>query len=297
MPEFERRTGAKVSAVSGLTMQNLAKMRASAGDPQLDVVGMDAPGMYPASREGLLMRLDPAKVPNMNDLVPWAVPPTGDFVANNYGYQMLAYNTKAVKSAPETWTDLWKPEYKGRVIIPDISTSHGMFFIALVSKMESGDYFNSDAAFKKLTALKPNILTYWTGHDQVIQLLTSGQAWLTPWTADRAIYQVSVNAPVDLCVPVREGALATPSFTGIAKGTKRPDLAQAYLNVLLDPDIQAKVAATLFQGPTNKKAALTNDIARKYLDLGGLKLLPIDWNKLLDIQSSWVDRWNREMLG
>lgn len=87
------------------------------------------------------------------------------------------------------------------------------------------------------------MLTYWTSHDQVIQLLTSGQAWLTPWTADRGIYQVSVNAPVDLCVPVKEGALTTPSFTGVAKETKNPDLASAYLNVLLDPEIQAKDAS------------------------------------------------------
>ena len=75
---------------------------------------------------------------------------------------MLAYNTQFVKEPPKSWADLWKPEYKGKVALPDIGTSHGLFFVSIVSKMQSGDLYNTDAAFAKLQTLKPNVLTFWT---------------------------------------------------------------------------------------------------------------------------------------
>jgi putative spermidine/putrescine transport system substrate-binding protein len=294
-PEFEKRTGGKIIAVAGLTMQNLAKLRASKGRPSLDVIGMDPPGTVPAASEGLLEKLDPNKIPNMRDLFSWAVPASGDYVAVNSDYQMLAYNTKNITSGPDSWEVLWKPEFKNKIILPDITTSHGIFFIAIISKMQTGDFFNTDAAFEKLASLKPNVLTYWTSHDQVVQLLTSGQAWFAPWTSDRAVYQVGIGAPIDLVVPAKDGALFTPSDYCVAKGTTHLALAEAYVNIWLDPKIQAMNAEKIYNGPSNKLAPLTG-LAKKYYSVAELKLLNIDWSKLLQVQSGWVDRWNRDMV-
>ena len=293
--EFEKRTGGKIVAVAGLTMQTLAKLRASRDNPAMDVIRMDPPGTVPAAREGLLHKLDPAKIPNLKDLFPWALPKRGDYAADNSDYQTLAYNTKFIKTAPESWLDLWQPEFKGKVIIPDITTSHGVLFIAMLSKVLTGDFFNADAAFAKLVALKPNVQTYWTNHDQVIQLLTSGQAWMTPWISDRAVYQVSAGAPVDLVVPKRDGALFVPADVMISAGTKRLALAEAYVNILLDPKIQAQNAEVILNGPSNRLAPLTG-LAKKYYTIDDLNLLDIDWDKLLQTQSGVVDRWNRQMV-
>ena len=293
--EFEKHTGGKIIAVTGLTMQVLAKLRASRDNPTLVVFRMDPPGMVPAARDGLLHKLDPAHIPNMANLFPWAVPKSGDYVADNSDYQVLALNTKAIQTAPQTWLDLWKPEYKGRVIIPDITTSHGVLFIAILSKVLTGDFFNADAAFEKLVMLKPNVLTYWTGHDQVIQLLTSGQAWLTPWISDRAVYQISVGAPIDIVVPAKDGAVFVPANAAISAGTKQLALAEAYVNILLDPDVQAQNAEQIFNGPSNRATPLTG-LAKKYYTIADLNLMNLDWDKLLAVQSGWVDRWNRDMV-
>jgi putative spermidine/putrescine transport system substrate-binding protein len=294
-PEFEKRTGGKVIAVAGLTMQALAKLRASPDNPTLDVIRMDPPGTVPASREGLLHHLDASRIPNMKDLFDWAIPKSGDYVCDNSDYQTLAFNTKFVKTAPDSWLELWQPDYKGKVIIPDITTSHGVLFIAMLSRVLTGDFFNSDAAFGKLAELKPNVQTYWTGHDQVNQLLISGQAWLTPWISDRAVYQVSAGAPVDLTVPKRDGALFVPANAMISKNTKRLALAEAYINVLLDPKVQAENAEAILNGPSNRLAPLTG-LAKKYYTIAELNLLSMDWDKLLQVQSGWTDRWNRQMV-
>lgn len=293
--EFERRTGGKIIAVAGLTMQALAKLRASRDNPTLDVIRMDPPGTIPASHENLLHKLDPDHIPNMKDLFPWARPASGDYVADNSDYQTLAYNTKFVTTAPVSWLDLWRPEYRGKVIIPDITTSHGVLFIAILAKVLSGDFFNTDAAFAKLAELKPNVQTYWTSHDQVIQLLTTGQAWLTPWISDRAVYQVAAGASIDLVVPKQDGALFVPADAMISAGTKHLALAEAYLNILLDPKIQAQNAEVIFNGPSNTLAPLTG-IAKKYYSIADLNLLDIDFGMLLKAQPAWVDQWNRRMV-
>jgi putative spermidine/putrescine transport system substrate-binding protein len=293
--EFEKRTGGKIIAVTGLTMQVLAKLRASRDNPTLDVFRMDPPGMVPAAHEGLLHKLDPAHIPNMASLFPWAIPASGDYVCDNSDYQVLAFNSKAVQTPPQSWLDFWKPEFKGRVIIPDITTSHGILFIAILSKILTGDFFNADAAFQKLVTLKPNVLTYWTGHDQVVQLLTSGQAWLAPWISDRAVYQVSTGAPIDIVAPAKDGAVFVPANAGISVGTKKLALAQAYVNVLLDPQVQALNAEQIFNGPSNRLTPLTG-LAKKYYSIADLNLMNLDWYKLLAVQSGWVDRWNRDMV-
>src|SRR4051812_1550278 len=172
---FQSKYNAKVLVVTGLTMENLAKLRAQKGNPQLDVVSFDPPGAVPAANEGLLEKLDPERIPSLKQQGPWEIQKHGLFATVWLSNQVLAYNNKSVKEAPKSWADLWKPGYKGKVILPDISTSHGMFFISIVSKMASGELYNTEAAFARLKSLKPNVLTLWTSHDQVAQLLNAGE--------------------------------------------------------------------------------------------------------------------------
>jgi ABC-type glycerol-3-phosphate transport system substrate-binding protein len=58
MKPFHDQTGVVVNSVDGLTMQNLATLRATKNNPSLDVTSFDPPGAYPAADEGLLLRLD-----------------------------------------------------------------------------------------------------------------------------------------------------------------------------------------------------------------------------------------------
>lgn len=291
---FEDKTGVKVNAVTGLTMQNLAKLRANKENPELDVISFDPPGAYPAVEEGLMMKLDPAKLPNMKKLHDWAIGKDGHLVGVLAVNQCIAYNTQYIKTPPTSWEDLWKPEYKGKVVLPDISTSHGMYVVMMMSKLATGeDMYNGQKAFDKLKTLKANVLTYYTSHDQMAQLLNSGQAWITSWTADRAITQQNQGAPIECIIP-KEGAVFFTSFAGIAKNTKNPDAAYAYLNSWIQAETQSAAANEIFLGPTNKEAKLEGK-PLKYLDPTRPGLLRPDWDKLMKLQPEWTDMWNRAM--
>ena len=146
---FEKKYNAKVIVTTGLTMENLAKLRAQKGNPQIDVVIFDPPGAIPAANEGLLEKLDPGRIPNLKDQYPFEIVKHGLFATQWLANQVLAYNTKFIKEPPKSWADLWKPEYKGKVLLPDISTSHGVFFVSIVSKMQTGtDLYNTEDRFK-----------------------------------------------------------------------------------------------------------------------------------------------------
>jgi len=293
---FEKKYNAKVIVVTGLTMENLAKLRAQKGNPQIDVIGFDPPGAIPAANEGLLEKLDPERIPNLKDQYPFEVQKHGLFATQWLSNQVLAYNTKFIKEPPKSWEDLWKPEYKGKVILPDISTSHGFFFISIISKMQTGgELYNTDAAFAKLKTLRPNVLTFWTNHDQVAQLLNSGEAWLAPWTSDRALTQTAAKAPIALVVP-KEGAIYFTSQIGIAKGTKNKALAEKYLDVAISAEAQLMNAQQAFLGPSNSKVKLSGILAESLAYGDTLKkLLAPDWNRMDQLRNDWMERWNREI--
>jgi len=293
---FEKRYNAKVSQVQSLTFDTLAKLRAQKGNPQIDVVGFDPPGAIPAANEGLLEQLDPERIPNMKDHYPWAIQKDRYYLTQWLSNQVLAYNTKFIKDPPKSWADLWKPEYKGKVVLPDIGTSHGVFFVSIISKMQTGnDLYNTEAAFAKLKSLRPNVLTFWTSHDQVAQLLNSGEAWLVPWTSDRALTQVAAKAPIALTVP-KEGGIYFTSHIAMARGTKRKALAEKYIDVAVSAEAQLINAQEAFLGPANAKVKLGDYLAKNLAYGEQLKaLVAPDWSKLDQFRDQWTERWNREI--
>ena len=292
---FEKIHKGKAIVTTGLTMENLAKLRAQKGNPKVDVVIFDPPGAIPAANEDLTEELDPERIPNLKDQYPWEIQKHRRFATQWLSNQVLAYNTQFIKEPPKSWADLWKPEYKGKVALPDIGTSHGLFFVSIVSKMQSGDLYNTDAAFAKLQTLKPNVLTFWTSHDQLAQLLNSGEAWIAPWTADRAMSQTAAGAPVALTVP-SEGAIFFTSHIAIAKGSPNKALAEKYIDVAISQEAQMINAQEAFLAPANAKVQLTGTLADNLAYGERLKqLIAPDWGKMDQLRNEWTERWNRQI--
>lgn len=296
---FEQQFNSDVTVATGLSMDNLAKMRAQRGRPEIDVVAMDTVAAEPAANEGLYEQLDPARIPVMNDLYDWAIQKDRYYLSWLSVYYGLAYNTDKIKAPPTSWEDLWNPAYKGHVIFPDISNAGATYVMHILNTIGGGDTNANqvDIGFAKIRSLKPQLLTFWTNHDQVGQLLTQGEAWITPWPSDRLVTLKSQGAPVGIVIP-KEGVPFGTSEMGIAKGTGNKDLAEKYLNFALSPEAQRRNAETIFIGPTNKKTQVPESLAK---DLGmnpgpEVKRIPYpDWSKIAEYRSGWIDRWNREI--
>jgi len=292
---FEKQNNVRVRVVTGLSVENLAKLRAQKDNPQIDVFMFDTPIALVGAKEGLLETLDASRIPNLRNVYDFAMDGTRQHVAVYAVSVFLGYNTQHVKEKPTSWTDLWKPEYKGRILIPNISQITGAYFIAILGHAFGKGWSDADTAFARLKALRPSVLTFTTSHDQTAQLMNQGEGWMQPWSNDRIATQVKAGAPIGMAIP-KEGSVFASGAMGIAKGTKRKALAEKYVNFALGEAAQAANAATIFLAPVNKNVKLTAEVAQ-FVPYGEVmnRLFQIDWNEFTKQRDQWVDRWNREM--
>jgi putative spermidine/putrescine transport system substrate-binding protein len=288
--------GIKVKIATGLTMQTVAMMRAQKDDVKIDVIMMDEVGAAQANAEGLYLPLDAAKIPNMDQLYPQFRIKGDPYTKFMYVAQALVYNKDIVKQKPDSWMAMWDPKYKGKIAVPDITTSHGAFFLLTAADMAGGNVKNVDPGFELLKKLKPNILTFYTQHAQLAQLFTQGDVVMSSWTSDRGQAAIDGGAPLAWTIP-KESAYIIDSTIGIAKGTKNLDAAQKYVNFALSVEAQAANARHTYLAPVNKEVKLPPDVAAKLPVGEGVleKLKPADWDYVTTVRPQWTQRWNREI--
>src|SRR5688572_30453283 len=133
---FERRTGARVTLVPSLSLEVLAKIKASPANPPFDVIVLDEGPHLQAVADGLVQRLDEKAVPNLAQVYPAYRRVTQGFgVPQAYSVVGLAYNTKKVRTPPTSWRDLFKAEYKGQVGVVNLNSSLGVAFLVMLARM------------------------------------------------------------------------------------------------------------------------------------------------------------------
>jgi len=284
----------KVKLVTGLTLQTLATMRAQKDDVKVDVVLMDELGSAQANAEGLLQPLDPKVVTNLDKLHPQFRVKGDAYTKYMFVAQALVYNKDIIKDKPTSWMAMWDKKYHGKVAVPDIGTSHGAFFLLTAADMAGGGIKNTDPGFELLKKLKPSILTFYTQHAQMAQLFTQGDVVITSWTSDRAQAQIDAGAPLAWTIP-KEGAYIIDSTIGVAKGTRRLEAAQRYINFVLSEAAQIANARYTYLGPTNSQVKLPPDLAGKLPTDDLAKLKPADWDYVTTVRAEWTQRWTREI--
>ena len=147
----------------------------------------------------------------------------------------IIYNTKLVKNPPTGWADLWRPEFKGRIVLPEISHSIGSYIIPIGAVAAGKSPSDEEAGFamlKKMADLRPiwakdtdTMMNSMRTEDAMIGILYKSQTYTVKgW-----------GAPVEWVYP-KEGGIAYTSGTCIAKGTKNLEAAEQYINVTMDPE-------------------------------------------------------------
>jgi putative spermidine/putrescine transport system substrate-binding protein len=193
-PVVEKKYGCKIVYEGTRSLVNLEKMQKNKDKQYLSVVQMDDPVMIPAVAEGLLEKLTPAKVPNLAALKPGTIHMDGMWCNYLQPWLGIAYNPKALKTAPTSWADAYDPKYKGRVILPSLQNTEGLANLFMASFLATGKPMpeaqkDIDAAFKKLVTIKPNLLTAYTQMPQAYNLLEQGEGFMI----SSAISQVALE--------------------------------------------------------------------------------------------------------
>lgn len=294
---FEKKYGVRVNMFRAGGMELFSKMRIQKARPEMDVVFLSTDFILNlAINEGLIDKLNLENIPNINKLYPRYVTKDRYGVVGWIVVTGLAYNMKYVTSPP-SWKDLWNPKYKGKISLADLERTVGWHTLVMAAKINGGDERNIDPGFEAIKKLRGNVLTFYTGADQVSTLIERGEVWIAPHLSDRAMGAAKRGLPINFCIP-EEGGIGLDTYLVIVKGSKNKEMAEKYINHFLDTEAQGCFAQEDFSGPTNREVVLDPKLAKTVFPYGEeqiRKLYYPDGQYVSENRGKWVERWNKEI--
>jgi putative spermidine/putrescine transport system substrate-binding protein len=293
-PAFEKKHKAKILVEGTKSLVNLEKMQSNKAKPYLSVVQMDDPVMILAVEQGLLEPITTATVPNLAHLRKGAIHMDGMWANYVQPWAGIAYNKDKMPKGVASWSTMWEPALKGKVIIPSLQNTEGMWTLFAAAALATGKpleaaQYEIDAAFDKLAALKPNLLSVYSVMTQSFNLLEQGEISLLSgnWSA-YALPRKAKGAPIDLAAP-KEGIFAMPSGICLVKGGPNKDLALAYINEMLGAELQAKLADDTFALPANTTVKAGPTLPE------GVPVFGPDWAFVSKNRKAWIERFDKLM--
>ena len=221
--------------------------RMQTGNSGVDVLVPPDYAVRELSALGLLLNLDPSQLPNLEHLESRFYrgrahdPESHVSVIKDWGTTGFMYRTDMIYENLESWEDFWRLSEKmsGRVTVLD---SPGEVIDAAL-KLRGHSYNSSSpeqlaSARDALLELKPHLLAFETNYKP---LLASGSAVLSlGWNGDAAAL-ISQGIPIRYVLPT-EGSQIWEDDWAIAADAPNPNLAHAFLNFVLRPEIAAQEA-------------------------------------------------------
>lgn len=236
----------------------LTKLRTNPG--AYDVVLINA-AFYPdVLAEDLLQPIDTAKVPNFADVAP-------DFAANEsinvdgslygvpwtWGLTSIAINSSTVSPVPTSISVMWDPAYTGRVSIRDDAVE-AIQLAALATGQNINDIQDMGAVEAKLSALMPQIRTFWGSENDWNQFMAAGELDVASYWSGSAARSASAGLPVEFVVP-EEGAIGWLDGLAVAATSENVDAAHAFINWMIDPAFYSEWNANGAPASANAAAA------------------------------------------
>jgi putative spermidine/putrescine transport system substrate-binding protein len=277
LPAFEREFKCTVQADQAFPF--LPKLQASPRNaPIYDVLHTNSNEQWKAYEEGIVgAKLSVSDVPNLKDVYPYAISDKIVGVSIFTSAIGLGYRTDKGLAKPTSWKDLADPKLAGQrggYLIP--VNSLGQAHLMMLGKIYGRGFDDLDAAYKALEALKPIKLFDFTG--QMEKALLSGEVSMGI-IHDSGVYRYEgTPEPVDFALP-NEGVIALEQVLNVTPGTKVKELAHAYIDFMLRPDVQKKLAEAVWYSPCNTKVTLDAKYDAKLFNSPEkvAKLIQMDW--------------------
>ena len=296
LPAFSKATGASTSLVASLAVDTVSKIVASKSNPPFDVIILDEGPYLAALSQDIFEKIPLDKVPNLKDVPTKLVDPRGLGVFVSGQVIGIAYNTDKIRTPPRSWNDLLKPEYKGRVGLAGMGSTLMSAWMVEIARLNGGSEENMEPAFQFIKKLLPNVSAVANSPGSLATLFQQGQIDISVHYNNNVGDLQAKGVPIALVRP-DTGWLHIKSVMHIVKNGKNPDLAAAYINAALSPEVQTRMAAEpYFIAPVNSKAIFSSGLreyAKNMVDIETMN--GVDWSKLNPRRAEYIDRFNREV--
>ena len=238
---FKEATGYDVEVVVGNGAETMARIETEGDNPQWDIVWLDSmPSIASMGEKGMLLTdWEPKNAGNLKPFFQEIVPedhayyPTGAHAAGVIAYRTDVYTEE---TAPKHWTDLEKDTYKDQIGIADPSVAAPAYpFVSYFFESQGMD--GGKAYFEKLF---DQGLKVYPKNPQVVQALASGEISVAGLQESNAYGMIASGEPIGIVWP-EEGAPASVRVAAISAKTDQPEVAKAFVEFLLQPEVQQKL--------------------------------------------------------
>ncbi|WP_298212913.1 ABC transporter substrate-binding protein [Acidovorax sp.] len=268
-----------VQQVTGGTGSLMKRIQAEAKNPRGDVLWSGGFGTLGAYKD----LLEPYKSPDLAAIPAEFRGPDNLWIGTNVHVMVLMVNERQLKgmAAPKTWSDLMKPEWKGKFAITDPSKSATSYMLVYgLLKQFGKDGLEKIAANAVITSSSG---TTYKG-------VASGE-YSVGLTIEYAAqeYVAGGQKEIKLVYPT-EGSYLAPEGMFIVKGAKNMEAAKTLYNNLLSKDVQQALLVKNFRRPTRTDIPVSKLTALP--DLQSIKIFPIDQDKASQEYEQLVALWN-----
>ena len=269
----------KVQQVTGGTGSLMKRIQAEAKNPRGDVLWSGGFGTLGAYKD----LLQPYKGPGLESIPPEFRGPNDLWVGTNVHVMVMMVNERQLKgnAAPKTWSDLMKPEWKGKFAITDPSKSATAYMLVYgLLKQFGKDGLEKIAANAVVTSSSG---TTYKG-------VASGE-YAVGLTIEYAAqeYVAGGQKEIKLVYP-SEGSYLAPEGMFIVKGAKNLDAAKTLYNALMSKEVQEAELTKNFRRPTRTDIQVSK--LTTLPDLKSIKIFPLNQDAASAEYEQLVALWN-----
>jgi putative spermidine/putrescine transport system substrate-binding protein len=286
--------GITVRLVPSESEDVVAQIKAARGASPYDVITLGEPRQIMAVREGWVEQTPRDQLPNLREVNPQFLKACRDYgIAETYSLIGLAYNPEKVPK-PESWADLWKPEYKGKIGLTTPASNLGFAVVIMIAKIFGGDEDHPDPAWGKLKELEPFVVA--PNPSSLSELFERNEIAVAPMWNNDAAYLARQGLGIKFIMP-KPGAILVVSCMDVVKGSAQVQLGRQFLNEEISVNFQLHyVQPPWYFGPTNQQVPIPSS-SSDYLPATSTELArctQLDWDKATHHRAEVTERFDRE---
>jgi putative spermidine/putrescine transport system substrate-binding protein len=206
----------------------------------------------------------------------------------------MTWNTRQA-TKPTSFNDLALAKYKGKVGVPAYGW-YGMTWLHAWNKVLGGTEDNITPGINAVADLvRKNDAVIVDNADHGTRLMDSGEVVIMPYWNGRTVRLQEANIPA--AFEIVPGTVLVGSGFSIMQGTSYMQEAQAFVQSTLQPERQLAFTRWSKYPPANKTIKLPPELEGIAIPPGGLnKVAQLDWQKINEYRSPYLERWNKEVL-
>lgn len=268
----------KLNFITGGSGQLLRRMEAEAARPQADIFWSSS-----ANTLGAFKPLyEPYASPQLATIAPSLREASNLWTASNLHVVVAMVNANQLggRPAPKTWTDLFDPAFKGKIIIADPANSSTAYTILWgIRQMLGAEGLKKIAANTTVTSAAATVLRSVAQGEYAVGLTFESNAYA---------YVAGGQKEISLLYPA-DGTFTTPEFLVLAKNGPNPVGAKRVFEHIISKEVQVALLEAAYRRPSRTDVDVTKIV--KLPNVTDFKVFALDEVEAAAKRKDFLAEW------